>query len=106
MKYASFLVRAPCIRTKGVGCPFLAQKNWKNLGVTENCSHIYLLNELLPDRNLNIYGEFCQYLLTFGKENSSVQSIQWTCSFGKGKFKIGEMFYACKNINHDEKFRS
>lgn len=60
MKYASFLVRAPCIRTKGVGCPFLAQKNWKNLGVTENCSHIYLLNELLPDRNLNTYGECFQ----------------------------------------------
>ncbi|KIO63265.1 hypothetical protein B4065_3049 [Caldibacillus thermoamylovorans] len=39
-------------------------------------------------------------------KNSSIQSIQWTYSFGKGKFKIGEMFYACKNINHDEKFRS
>lgn len=98
MKYASFLVRAPCIRTKGVGCSFLTQKNWKNLGVTENCSHIYLLNELLTDRNWNKYGEFFQ-LGTI----SSVQSIQWTDSFRKGK---GEMFYACKNINHDEKFRS
>lgn len=101
MKYASFLVRAPCIRTKGVGCPFLPQKKWKNLGVTENCSHIYLLNELLTDRDLNKYGGFFQL-----GTNSSIQSIQWTYSFGKGKFKIGEMFYACKNINHDEKFRS